>query len=262
VLNLTLRPQTMERVKAAGVRANPRVTLAPGRYQVRIGAREDPSGRLGSVFYDLQVPDFSKDPLMLSGVLLTAPSSEQTPTAQPDPTNAKLMPGAATSRRDGWPSRWPSFSRNRARRPSSRPNRPARRAHWAVRPGRLPGLRVAAAGAVHRGRHRCLEHEPASARIERVVLGRTGLPRPPAFERKRRAVGSVARDRRAAVCHRPAAKPPAAARGDLVSGESNLHFHSITVRPADGFALARGNPRSNATLIVALDGSAHGSALG
>src|SRR5436309_14921856 len=100
LLNLMLRPETAGRVKAAGFRANTRIALAPGRYQVRIGAREEASARLGSVFYDLQVPDFSKDPVMLSGLLISAPSSDQTPTAQRDDVVQKLLPGYATSRRD------------------------------------------------------------------------------------------------------------------------------------------------------------------
>jgi len=100
VLHLALKPETMERVKAAGLRANPRISVAPGRYQVRIGAREEASTRMGSVFYDLQVPDFSKDPLMMSGVLLSSPSTYQTPTAQKDPNVEKLLPGPPTSRRD------------------------------------------------------------------------------------------------------------------------------------------------------------------
>jgi hypothetical protein len=100
VMKSTVRPETMSRVAVAGLRVNPRITVAPGRYQVRIGAREEASARLGTVFYDLQVPDFSKDPLMLSGLLISAPSSEQTPTAQPDAAIGKLLPGAATSRRE------------------------------------------------------------------------------------------------------------------------------------------------------------------
>jgi VWFA-related protein len=99
-LNMTLRPETAQRVKAGGVRANPRISLAPGRYQLRIGAREAATSRLGSVFYDVQVPDFTKDPLMLSGMMLAAPSSEQTPTAQPDPVAMKVLLGSPTSRRE------------------------------------------------------------------------------------------------------------------------------------------------------------------
>ena len=69
--NLNLRSETYQRVKAKGLRVNPRISLAPGRYQVRVGARESATGSVGSVFYDLEVPDFRKAPLTLSGLLPT-----------------------------------------------------------------------------------------------------------------------------------------------------------------------------------------------
>jgi hypothetical protein len=99
-LDLTLRPETRERVTAHGVRANPRISLPPGRYQIRIGAREAVGGQTGSVFYDLDVPDFRKEKLMLGGLLLTTPSVQQTPSIQPDPVAGKLLPAPATSRRE------------------------------------------------------------------------------------------------------------------------------------------------------------------
>ncbi len=99
-LDLTLRPETRERVKTFGVRVNPRITLAPGRYHLRIGAREDVGGLTGSVFYDLEVPDFRKEKLMLGGLLLAAASGKETPSIQPDPVVAKVLPAAATSRRE------------------------------------------------------------------------------------------------------------------------------------------------------------------
>jgi VWFA-related protein len=99
VLDLTLRPETRERVTAHGVRINPRVALQPGRYQLRIGARDTVGGLTGTVFYDLEVPDFRKEKLMIGGLLLTALSSQQTPSIQPDPIVAKLLPAPATSRR-------------------------------------------------------------------------------------------------------------------------------------------------------------------
>jgi VWFA-related protein len=98
-LDLTLRPETRDRVKQHGVRVNPRINLAPGRYQVRIGAREEVAGQMGSVFYDLEVPDFRKEKLMLGGLLITSAYGQQTPSIQPDPIVAKLLPAAATSRR-------------------------------------------------------------------------------------------------------------------------------------------------------------------
>ena len=98
-LNLTLRPDTYKRVKSSVLRVNPRIVLEPGRYQVRVGARDRVGGQIGTVFYDLQVPDFRKDPLMLSGLLVTSSSAQTAMTAQTDPLTAKLLPGPATSRR-------------------------------------------------------------------------------------------------------------------------------------------------------------------
>jgi VWFA-related protein len=99
VLDLTLRPETRDRVKTFGVRVNPRISLPPGRYHFRIGAREAVGGLTGSVFYDLEVPDFRKEKLMLGGILLASASAQDTPSIQPDPVVAKVMPAPATSRR-------------------------------------------------------------------------------------------------------------------------------------------------------------------
>jgi VWFA-related protein len=99
VLDLTLKPETRERVKSFGLRLNPRISLPPGRYHVRIGARDAVAGMTGSVFYDLEVPDFRKEKLMMGGLLLASNMGQQTPSIQPDPVLEKVMPAAATSRR-------------------------------------------------------------------------------------------------------------------------------------------------------------------
>ena len=98
-LELMLRPDTHERVKQHGLRANPRIELPPGRYQVRVGVRESGAGEMGTVFYDLDVPDFTREPLSISGLLLTAPSAQRVMTVQRDETAGTVLPGAATSRR-------------------------------------------------------------------------------------------------------------------------------------------------------------------
>ena len=59
-LDLTLRPETYARIKSHGMRVNPRVELPPGRYQMRVGVREGGGGEMGTVFYDLEVPDFAR----------------------------------------------------------------------------------------------------------------------------------------------------------------------------------------------------------
>jgi hypothetical protein len=80
---------------------NPRVALAPGRYQLRIGLREDGAGALGTVFYDLEVPDFANEALSMSGMLITARTSPLVPTVLPDKSlPADLLAGPATSRRN------------------------------------------------------------------------------------------------------------------------------------------------------------------
>ena len=97
---LTLRPDTYQRARQAGLRVNERFPLAPGRYQLRIGVREAGAEALGTVFYDLQVPDFTNDLLSMSGMLLTAATSPGVPTLMSDNVmSADLLPGPATSRR-------------------------------------------------------------------------------------------------------------------------------------------------------------------
>ena len=98
-LNLTLRPESFARVRAGGLRVNPRLMLEPGRYQIRVGARETVGGGVGTVFYDIVVPDFREERLMVSGVLITAASAQAPMTAMPDPAAPKLLPGPASSRR-------------------------------------------------------------------------------------------------------------------------------------------------------------------
>jgi VWFA-related protein len=98
--NLTLRPETYQRVRQSIVRLNPRIPLPPGRYQLRVGARETGAGEMGTVFYDLQVPDYTARSLAMSGLLLSDQAARLQFTPQPDdqiPPGA--LPAPATSRR-------------------------------------------------------------------------------------------------------------------------------------------------------------------
>jgi VWFA-related protein len=98
--NLALRPDTYERVRNSIVRMNPRLTLPPGRYQLRVGVRESGAGEMGSVFYDLNVPDYAANGLAMSGLLLTAESARAQFTPQPDDQlPPQTLPAPATSRR-------------------------------------------------------------------------------------------------------------------------------------------------------------------
>ena len=98
--NLTLRPETYERVRGSIVRLNPRIALPPGRYQLRVGVRETGAGEMGSVFSDLRVPDYSARGLAMSGLLLTDEAARLQFSPQPDDQlPAGTLPAPATSRR-------------------------------------------------------------------------------------------------------------------------------------------------------------------
>ena len=98
--NLKLRPETHKIVATNGVRLTRRIELPPGRYQLRIGARESVSGRVGSVLYDLDVPDFSKGDLAMGGILLTSAYASRFPTANPDPDFKNILPGSPVAIRE------------------------------------------------------------------------------------------------------------------------------------------------------------------
>jgi len=74
-----------------------RLDLEPGRYQLRIAAHIGAQARTGSIYYDLEVPDFGKTPLAMSGMVLGAEPAG--PTTPPDRLKA-LLPFMPTARRE------------------------------------------------------------------------------------------------------------------------------------------------------------------
>lgn len=72
---LDLTPKRAEETAARGMRIISDLSLGKGRYRIRVAARETGSGRAGSVFLDLDVPDFGKKGPHASSLLLT--SAEQ-----------------------------------------------------------------------------------------------------------------------------------------------------------------------------------------
>src|SRR6185295_7945403 len=74
-ISFGLRPETLERMKAHGFRTLSRLSdLPPGRYQVRVAVSAPGSSRRGSVWYDVDVPDFTKGDVGMSGILLLSPA--------------------------------------------------------------------------------------------------------------------------------------------------------------------------------------------
>lgn len=69
--DLSLRPDSYAEVVKAGLRMRSTMTLAPGRYQLRIAAGNPQTNKIGSVMYDLDVPDFDQGRLTISAVALS-----------------------------------------------------------------------------------------------------------------------------------------------------------------------------------------------
>ncbi len=97
-LDLKLRKQTRDLMAQAGIRSVATLDLPPGRYQLRVAAREANNGTLGSVFTDLEVPDFS-EPFSMSGILLSSSGAALTPTPRMDEELKKLLPAPPTTTR-------------------------------------------------------------------------------------------------------------------------------------------------------------------
>jgi hypothetical protein len=93
-ITLNLRPETKTRVQETGVRALTRIQLPPGRYQLRVATNQISTGAVGTVLYDLEVPDFSKTPLSISGIALTSASASRLPTVRADDDLKQVLPAA------------------------------------------------------------------------------------------------------------------------------------------------------------------------
>ena len=99
IAHLQLRPETKDTLPQTGVRYVTEFDVPPGRYQVRVGARDHLGGKTGSVFCDLDVPDLSVVPLAMSDLLLTSAAATRTPTPRSVSTIGDLLPSPATTAR-------------------------------------------------------------------------------------------------------------------------------------------------------------------
>jgi VWFA-related protein len=103
-VNLNMKPDTAKRVQASGFRVIQSLELQPGRYNLRVAVREANTKKSGSVMFDLEVPDFSKQPLTMSDIALTSAMSGVAPTVRPKDPLEKLLPGPLSSYREFMPA--------------------------------------------------------------------------------------------------------------------------------------------------------------
>jgi VWFA-related protein len=99
-IEMKLTPGTLAHVQRHGVRTLSRLELAPGRYQVRVAAREEGRGVGGSVVHDVLVPDYATVPVALSHLVLASRGTAQPMTTRPDPELKDRLPVPPTATRD------------------------------------------------------------------------------------------------------------------------------------------------------------------
>src|SRR5688572_9037986 len=76
VTDLSLSPEAYAEVMEQGLRLRASLTLLPGRYQLRVAGGNTESGKIGSVVYDLDVPDFDKGSLTMSALALLTTTAD------------------------------------------------------------------------------------------------------------------------------------------------------------------------------------------
>jgi hypothetical protein len=99
-VTMPLSERSVTAVSQTGVVFQLRLDLPPGFYQLRIAARDGGAGVVGSVHYDLDVPDFAKLPVALSGVVVSAEGAGQVPSPQPDAELDKWLPATPVTQRE------------------------------------------------------------------------------------------------------------------------------------------------------------------
>jgi hypothetical protein len=98
-LTMNLKPETKTRIGEHGVRMLNRIEIPPGRYQLRVAAHDGGGGAIGSVLYDLTIPDFMKAPIGMSGIVLTSAASSLRPTVRPDEQLRAVLPASPVANR-------------------------------------------------------------------------------------------------------------------------------------------------------------------
>jgi VWFA-related protein len=82
---LKLAVDTSNNVKKKNVQYDTTLTLASGRYHLKLVVRENQTGRMGSFETDLDVPDFRSQPLKMSSIVLASQLQSAKKGAEPNP---------------------------------------------------------------------------------------------------------------------------------------------------------------------------------
>jgi len=88
----------LAQARRSGIAFARRLELPPGRYQLRVGARDAARNVSGSVLYDLDVPDFAAGTLAMSGIVLGVTRGGPLAMARDEPIESALGAPPVTRR--------------------------------------------------------------------------------------------------------------------------------------------------------------------
>ena len=98
-IDLSLKPETRNAIAEAGLRLVTDLQVPPGKYQLRLAANAPASGRSGSVFTNLEVPDFTKGSIAMGNVAITSSSAGKMPSSIDAAGVKDLLPAPPTTSR-------------------------------------------------------------------------------------------------------------------------------------------------------------------
>ena len=93
---MDLSPENHERARKDGVVVPFRLDLPKGRYQLHVGVRDPSTGKLGTLRYDLAVPDFTPTAMTFSSVLVATDAGTDPPFGRRDETSERRLGQHAT----------------------------------------------------------------------------------------------------------------------------------------------------------------------
>jgi len=95
-LRMDLSEENHARAQKDGIVVPFRLDLPSGRYQLHVGVQDSSTGKIGTLRYDVPVPDFAASALTVSSVVLATDSSSSPPFVRRDETSERLLGQQAT----------------------------------------------------------------------------------------------------------------------------------------------------------------------
>lgn len=116
----TIQPRAANSTAPRRALLNRQFQIAPGLYQVRVAAREEQSGRTGSAFEWIEVPNLAQGKLALSALFIGEPAGNSTENNGDNIESTRVMPDRRFSRTSSL--RFVTYVYNAAHAPNAQPD--------------------------------------------------------------------------------------------------------------------------------------------